>query len=327
VKILDLDLNLLAFEPYFKFETAHTQTLLGHFIKSPVFNQKVSVQSITLSDGDQMSFRFHLNTSDYIVVIFHGLGGTADSDYMHRTAVLANRLGHSVALVEHRGVGHTRGSARRPYHSGRGEDASAISEYLRQNYPNKKQIFIGFSLSGSVLLNLLTKRFGQHLPDFGIVVNAPIKLNHASARLQKGFSKFYDLRFYFMLKKMIKEQDPKMKLPLWGSTQLIDKLYTSQKSGFIDDQDYYKTCSTFDYLTHISVPTFVLTSEDDPFIVFDDYMKAQWNELTHRTFLKYGGHMGYICRQTLPVFKRRWLDHYLDQVLKKIVQIPAYTHS
>lgn len=321
MKIADLELNLKPFEPFFKFETAHTQTLLGHFIKSPVFGKKLKVHQIQLPDGDQMSVQTHIGKSQFIVVVFHGLGGTADSDYMHRTAIVADRLGHSVVLVEHRGVGKSKGFAQKPYHSGRGEDASAVSEYLRQTFPDKVQIFIGFSLSGSVLLNLLTERFGTHLPDYGIVVNAPIKLNHSSSMLQKGFSKFYDLRFYFMLKKMIKEQDSKVKLPLWGSTQLIDKLYTSQKSGFKDDQDYYKICSTYPYLKQIRVPTFVLTSEDDPFIVFKDYANAEWNEQTHRTFIKHGGHMGYVSRRKITPFDRRWLDHYINQVLHQISEL------
>lgn len=321
MNIQDIKLHLNSFVPFFKFETAHTQTLLGHFIKSPVFKKKLNQYFIKLPDDDTMSVQVHTNDSPYIVVVFHGLGGTSDSDYMQRTALVADQLGLSVALVEHRGVGYAVDKAKKPYHSGRGEDASAISTFLREKFPDKKQIFVGYSLSGSVLLNLITGRFGKHLPDYAIVVNAPIKLNKSSAMLQKGFSKFYDMRFYFMLKKMIRKQDPSLKLPMIGTTQLIDQLYTSQKSGFRDDQDYYQTCSTFPYLEKIKVPTFILTSEDDPFIVFEDYAKAKWNTNTHRTFIKYGGHMGYISKRLIGGFQRRWLDHYVDHVLREILKL------
>ena len=321
LNIYDLNLQLEKFEPFFNFETAHTQTLLGHFIKSPIFTQALSHELVELPDGDMMGVKIHHNESPYIVAIFHGLGGDSSSDYMQRTARIADSLGLSVALVEHRGVGLSEGRAVKPYHSGRGDDASNVSLFLRKKFPMKKQIFIGYSLSGSVLLNLVTGRSGDYLPDYAIVVNAPIVLSRASAMLQKGFSKLYDFRFYMLLKKIIRRKDPNLKMPLLGTTQLIDKLYTSRNSGFKNEEEYYQTCSTYPHLNKIKIPTFVLTSEDDPFITFLDYEKADWNLKTHRTFVKHGGHMGYISKKKIHFFQHRWLDHYIHQVFQQILKI------
>lgn len=322
VNLLDLHLDLPAFVPIFRLETAHSQTLLGHFIKSKNFTQTGRQMYLTLPDGDQMSLKIFENKSvnkkNKVVAVFHGLGGDHTSDYVQRTAQVAFDLGYSVVTVDHRGAGLAEGLAKKPYHSGRGEDASEVSLKLREIFPNEKQIFIGFSLSGSVVLNLVTQRYGQHLPDFAIAVNAPINLQAASDHLIRGFSRVYDVRFYFMLKRLIKKIEPDFNLPLVSNTRLIDDLFTSIKSGFVDSADYYTQCSTFKYLDRISVPTFVLTAKDDPFIAFSDYRTASWNTQTHRTFIEHGGHMGYISKHNDAKFGRRWLDGYIHKVLLAI---------
>jgi hypothetical protein len=325
LKIDTVKLDLLPFVPVLKLETAHSQTILGHVIKSKIFNEDGRQMYLLLPDGDQMSLKIYENKSannkHSIVTLFHGLAGDHTSDYIQRSARLAFDMGYSVCLVDHRGAGLAEGMAVKPYHSGRGEDAAEVSLKLREMFPQQKQIFIGFSLSGSVLLNLVTKRYGQHLPDYCVVVNAPIDLLKASSHLIKGFSRLYDIRFYHMLRKLIAKVDPKVSLPLVANSRLIDDVFTSKKSGFVDSYDYYEQCSTYKYLDQIAVPTFVLTSKDDPFIAFDDYSTARWNDLTHRTFIDHGGHMGYISKTKDKKFGHRWLDHYLYKVLTAVDQI------
>ena len=322
VNFSDLHLDLPAFVPIFSLETAHSQTLLGHLIKSENFTEHGRQMYLTLPDGDQMSLKIFENTSpnkkNKVVTVFHGLGGDHTSDYVQRTAKVAFESGYTVVTVDHRGAGLAEGLAKKPYHSGRGEDASEVSLKLRELFPALKQIFIGFSLSGSVVLNLVTQRYGQHLPDYAIAVNAPINLQAASDHLIKGFSRLYDLRFYFMLRRLVLQFEPEFVLPRVSNTRLIDDLFTSIKSGFVDAADYYAQCSTYKYLDRIAVPTFVLTAKDDPFIAFSDYKAAQWNNLTHRTFIDHGGHMGYISKHKKGPFGRRWLDGYLHKVLLTI---------
>lgn len=322
VNLSQVKLDLRPFVPILKIETAHSQTILGHVIKSREFKEHGRQMFLTLPDGDQMSLKIFTNKSanqkNTVVTVFHGLAGDHTSDYVQRTAQVAFDLGYSVVTVDHRGAGLAEGMAKKPYHSGRGEDASEVSLKLREIFPDNKQIFIGFSLSGSVVLNLVTQRYGQHLPDYAVVVNAPINLQKASDHLINGFSRVYDLRFYFMLRKLIRKTEPNIGLPIVSNTRLIDDLFTSIKSGFVDSSDYYTQCSTYKYLDRIAVPTFVLTSKDDPFIAFDDYRTASWNDKTHRTFIDHGGHMGYISKHKSGPFGRRWLDDYLYKVLLAI---------
>lgn len=315
----NIELNLRPFKPILPIWTGHSQTILGHVIPSAAleFASDFKKHILTLPDGDQLLLRYKNNNSKYTLSIYHGLGGSADADYMRRTANLGLKNGWNIVLVNHR-MANMEAKAAKSYHSGRGEDAEAILDWCRTEFPNSKQIAVGFSMSGSILLNLLVQRYGQRGPDFAVVVNAPLKLDSASDLLTKNFSKIYDLRFYLMLKKLIQQQEKDFKLPLVGRTKYIDDVYTSKKNGFKDGLDYYTQCSTWPYLDRIKTPTFVLSAEDDPFVDIEYYRTAKWPESVHVTLTKSGGHMGYIDKDKQQ--GRRWLDHYLETVFAKILE-------
>lgn len=323
--ISKIQLNLADLQPIFKFETGHSQTLLAHFLPTPIFVEEFEIQYLKFSDGDQCGLKIYENKSknkkNIVISLYHGLAGDHKSDYIQRTARVAFDLGWTVVMVDHRGAGVAEGLAKLPYHSGRGADISDVLLYLKNRFPNHVQIANGFSMSGSILLNLICGRYGQIKPDYAVVVNAPIDLKDAAESLTKGLSKLYDFRFYQKLKSDIKKNYNTV-LPITGSTHNIDDLFTSKKSGFTDKNDYYEKCSTYKYIENIQTPTFVLTAMDDPFVSFDKYKKLNWPDCVHVTYSKYGGHMGYYSKIELNHygvdFKKRWMDQYLDSVFRKI---------
>ncbi len=109
---------------------------------------------VELADGDRLALHALAGTSDTRVVLVHGLSGDADSDYMRRTALVAQRLGHHVWAVNLRNAGSGRGLARRPYHSGSVADLRAVLELSRAQDPHLRRVLVGFSLSGNLALLL-----------------------------------------------------------------------------------------------------------------------------------------------------------------------------
>lgn len=310
-------LEIEEFQPLFNFFTGHTQTVLGHIMPSNPLGFAVEKEIFNLADSDQIQLEYKQGSQPYTLSLFHGLGGDAQADYIRRSAAIAFDMGWNVILVNHRGsLPHLK--ANKTYHSGRGEDAEQVIAWARKKFPNTKQFALGFSMSGSILLNLLSYRHGYEQPDAAVVVNAPLRLDRSSELLRKGFSKIYDYRFYLILKKIILEKDPDQKLPLFGPTVQIDRLYTAPKNGFSDENDYYNKCSAWEHVGKIKTPTFVLTSMDDPFVDFTNYQTAVWNENVHLTYQKYGGHMGYYSKKNDPKYGRRWLDQYLRSVFEKL---------
>lgn len=326
-----LDLKISQLEPYFKFETGHSQTLIGHFVPTPDFVEDFEVRYVTFSDGDQSALKIYRNKNanhkNIVLSVYHGLAGDHRSDYMQRAARVAYDLGWSVVLVDHRGAGLAEGRAKLPYHSGRGDDASDILQFLKLEFPNCIQVANGYSMSGSILLNLLTRRKGTCQPDYAIVVNAPIDLQQASLGLARGMSRLYDIRFYQKLRQDLKKNH-QVEIPLNGYTYNVDDIFTSVKSGYKNKEDYYEQCSTYKYIESIQTPTFILTAQDDPFVLFERYQNLKWPSCVHVTYSKFGGHMGYFSKKNLVLngidFKKRWMDLYLYQVFQKIEENISY---
>ncbi len=318
--ISKIDLGLTELRPYWPVLTGHTQTLLGHFVPTPVFKELGETIHLQLPDGDFCGLQIFVppnGKNEKVLSLYHGLAGNHQSDYMQRSARLAYDRGWTVVWVDHRGAGIAEGMARHPYHSGRGEDASEVIGFLRKKFPQAQQIAAGFSMSGSILLNLVTGRRGVHKPDFTICVNAPINLKKASELLTNGLSKIYDIRFYRRLKKDI-QKNYGQKIPFLKQTHYVDDHFTSVRSGYLNKDDYYEKCSTYKYVQNVSVPTFILTAKDDPFIAFEDYRDLKWPDCVHVTYSNYGGHVGYYSKDRLDPFNHRWLDHYLDRVFSTI---------
>ncbi|MBV2168973.1 MAG: alpha/beta fold hydrolase [Bdellovibrio sp.] len=317
-------LELISCDAPFWADSGHGQTLWAHFLKSPELQNLGQNFEVDLPDGDRL-FCFYLQgTSPFVVSLFHGLSGDVHADYMQRTALLCQKLGHTVVLVNHRGAGQGAPFAKHPYHSGRAEDVSRVLEKLRQMFPNKKQISIGYSMSGNILLCLLGGYRGQFKPDGAITVNAPINLLNGSRLLKTGFNRLYDMRFVHRLRKTIAEKyqqgliQEKYEIPLWSTIWDMDQIYTAPASGFKDREDYYNSCSAIHYLSNIDIPTYVLTAQDDPFVSVQDYITAPFSKWAQMHIESRGGHLGYLTRRVTPLGSHRWLDYYLSEALKAL---------
>jgi len=275
---------------------------------------------IPLPDGDRLVGFIQPGDSDTVVYIFHGLAGSTDSTYMHRSSILAQSAGHTVFLVNHRGCGEGAGLAKGPYHSGRAEDLSAAIEIGRARFPKKRHVAIGFSMSGNALLLLLSGKRGHAKPDAAISVNAPIHLESASKLLNRGINRVYDIKFYRQCRRDVFAADPHRLKPLPWLTSLreLDDLYTAPAGGFTSREDYYASCSTHNLLDQIQTPTIVITAKDDPFVHAVDYIQAKLSANVRLHIEDFGGHMGYLSKEKTPLGTFRWQDYALTEALREV---------
>lgn len=279
---------------------------------------------LEVSGGDKVIAHYFEGTSDKIVYLFHGLGGYSHASYMQRSALIAQKLGHSIFMFNHRGCGEGSGLAREPYHSGRAEDLSAMIAYGRKLHPEKLHVAIGFSLSANALLLLAAGQRATILPDAAIAVNAPINLARAGELLKSGFNRVYDLSFMIDARGALRSRhlhEPNLKnlsIPLLATLTEFDDLYTAPYGGFRDREDYYKTCSAAQYLPDIKIPTVIITAQDDPFVDFEDYKNASFSKFCIPHFERHGGHMGYLSKSGAVPGTGRWLDFALETYLRAL---------
>ncbi|MCB9072231.1 MAG: alpha/beta fold hydrolase [Bdellovibrionaceae bacterium] len=321
-------MNIPPCEPPAWADSGHLQTLLGYLLPSPTFSETGATHLVPLSDGDHLHTTLFSGDSRSLVLLFHGLNGSIESNYMGRTARIIRSLGHSAVLINHRDCGAGFGLANSPYHSGRGDDVSDVIAHYRNRFPKKRILAIGFSLGANALLNLLCGLRGTALPDFAVAVNAPIDLNACSEQLTKGFNRIYDLHFVWNTRKEINAKTKSgritfdKKLGAFPYLRNIDELYTAPYSGFVSASDYYQKCSTFDHFKNIKTPTVIITAKDDPFIPWQPYLNAQHNKHIYLHMEERGGHIGYLSRplrkDRLSAFGyHRWLDDALQIILKE----------
>jgi len=302
----------------------HAQTIFGHLLPSQPLKKNGERLRIPLPDGDQLAATAYKGHSPFVVLLFHGLNGSCQSDYIIRTLRLALEQGHTVVTVNHRGCGLGQGFAKHPYHSGRGEDISEVIAFSKKRFPDKKHIAVGFSLSANALLTLVSGMRGSVLPDFAVAVNGPTDLKACSDELRRGFNRVYDLRFVYECRKEIKYKQQhnliefSENIPFFSFLRDIDEQYTAPFGGFKNADDYYTRCSTFPHLQKITTPTVILMSKDDPFIPWQPYLHAQGNPNVHLHLEETGGHMGYLTQGDAPYKYKRWLDGALDEILRTI---------
>ena len=301
-------------------DSGHTQTIFGHIIPSPMVQGPLQELTVPLSDGEKLKAYYGEGTSDWIVSIFPGLGGEINADYMQRTSILCKSLGYGFVMVNHRGVYEGITLAKNSYHSGSAQDVSDVINFMKVLKPGHKHIAIGVSVSGTIVLNLMTGRMGTTKPEAAITINGPLDLLDGSRKLSSGLNRLYDFRFVRRLNREIERKyklgmlPQKFEIPLLATVFDFDAIYTGPMSGFGTRENYYETCSPKNHLHHIDRPVIMLHAADDPFVDVKHYLEVHRKGLSPHIELHIearGGHLGYYAGESTELGTNRWLDYFL----------------
>jgi len=283
-------------------------------------DERATQHKVTLNEGDQIVLNDDRpsgwQAGDRTALLIHGLTGAHTSPYMQRIARKLNDRGVRTFRMDLRGCGAGIGLARMPYHSGRSEDAAAALNKIAELCPNSPATLIGFSLGGNIALKLLGESAAElpaHL-DRAVAVCPPVDLLACVKSLARGVNRLYDRHFVEHLRLQV---DQKRRF-IPDAPQLdvrckprgvfdFDEMYTAPVCGFGTALNYYRLCSSAQFVPEIRIPTLVLAAADDPLVprqMFDDLRLS--NEVT-LNLAPSGGHLGFIGRQNGDP-DRRWMD-------------------
>jgi predicted alpha/beta-fold hydrolase len=304
----------------------HAQTILGRYWTRHRLLDTDERCEVALPDGDRLVVfvREKKDSSLPVIYLFHGLGGSTDSDYIPRTASIFHGLGHSIVMANHRGCGPGAGVAAQPYHSGRADDLAAVIAWGRLRFQNRRHIAIGFSLSGNALLLLSGGRKSFPQPDAAIAVNAPLDLAGAAELLDTGLNRLYQWRFVQDIRADVIQRhhlgliERELDIPSKSSLKQVDDLYTAPFGGFMDRHDYYEQCSSGPHLKKIEIPTIAITAADDPFVDVAAYRRFEHSSQVQLHVERYGGHMGFLSQNVNRFGTRHWLDEALPAAVEKL---------
>jgi predicted alpha/beta-fold hydrolase len=311
------------FRPMPLLSNGHSQTLAASFWPSSLSWNATTSQfhHLPLLDRDQLVLAEDKPEGwvdgQRMIVLTHGLTGCYLSSYMVRNARSMYAQGFNIIRVNQRGCGPGVGLSKGPAHSGRSEDHRAVLEWLQQRYPSSPVTLIGFSLGGNVVLKLAGEDGSQPTGnlDSVVAVSPPIDLGAAANKICHRKNRLYNYHFTKRILNIIEANHftwPKH-VPRPGLKD-IDEHYTAPEGGFKDASDYYKACSSQQFLPSIRIPTLVIAAMDDP--VIDTNVFLQQTNLPSSVDLlltTHGGHVGFMARPQKGRKPFWWCDSVMAQ--------------
>jgi len=293
-----------SYNPSFLFKNGHFSTIYnGLWRKINDFEQKRERIDLPDSDFLDLDWSYSLTTSDKVVILLHGLEGHGQRPYIAGAAKAFNVNGFDACAVNFRGCSGETNRLFRSYHSGATEDLDAVVQHILSNKKYNEIYIKGFSLGGNMALKYLGE--GRALPKQikGVVgVSVPCDLHSSLKELLKPKNFPYSQRFKTHLLDKLK-----LKLPLFPDkiskedihnikTLLdFDNIYTSRAHGFKNAVDYYKQCSSLQFLPSIRIPSLIINAQNDSFFGPEcyPYKEAEKNPNLYLETPKYGGHVGF----------------------------------
>ena len=318
------DIMSSSFRPPWWARSPHFQTIIPVLTK--VAGLPLQRERLELEDGDFIDLDWLKAPipGKPLLVILHGLEGSADSHYIRRLLRECQKRGQAAVVHHHRGCSGEDNRLARSYHSGDTADISHSLQTLKQRYPHSPLLAVGYSLGGNVLAKYQGEFAEKSLLSRAAVVSAPLALASCAKRLEKGFSKVYQSYLIRQLqqKMLLKLERGNSQLPLNGEAiKRLNTFYdfdhqvTAPLHGFNGVDDYYQKASALPLLSKIAKPTLILHAADDPFMT-----DAVIPSLAHLpACVEYelhanGGHVGFIEGGT-PWQPRYYLEQRLLRYL------------
>jgi predicted alpha/beta-fold hydrolase len=234
--------------------------------------------------------------SDAVVVIIHGLGGSAISYYARNAARAAARAGIDSLRLNLRGADR---SGADYYHAGLTQDleAALASAELRRY---DRVLLLAYSLGGNMVLRYLAQN-----PDPRVcaaaVVCAPIDLEKSARAIDRPRGAFYRRHVLKALKEIYRHVALRKPVPLpWSDALRIDTIeqwdeqIIAPRHGFAGASDYWARTSACHVLGDIATRTLFVAAEHDPMVLIDTVRPWLHNAATLRRIVTgRGGHVGF----------------------------------
>ena len=290
----------------------HAQTLGARFLRWRMGGVELRRERLTLPDGDFLDLDWvwraggrKLDSESALVIVVHGLEGSAESGYSKELYRALGKRGIAAVGMNFRSCSGEPNLLPRMYHSGETEDLSFVLSGLRERFPGRSLGAVGVSLGGNVLLKYLGEagESGNDLMQAAAAISVPFDLSVGADFMERGFSKVYRWSLVRRLKKKVRAKATLLK----GSVDVehiletrtfreFDDASTAPLHGFRGAEDYYKRSSSAQYLDKVRVPTLLIHSLDDPFLPASAVPReaANGNSCVECQMTERGGHVGFV---------------------------------
>ena len=330
------------FKPAWWLPGPHLQTLWQSLFRHRP-QPSVQRERLDTPDGDFLDLDWHGPAHGPVVLLLHGLSGSARSPYIRGLQCALAARGWRTAALNFRGCSGQPNRTWRAYHSGETGDLHHVYHHLRRQHPAAPLAVVGFSLGGNVLLKWLGEQVDGVQPLAAVAVSAPLRLELCATRLNQGISRLYRNQLLRELKAFVRWKtaalhkaglpDEAARLEALGDLGPIrtfegyDGRVVAGLYGFRDAADYYRQSGARPFLRHITRPTLVLHASDDPFMTPEVVPTA--SELAPSVRLEVspsGGHVGFIGGRW-PWRPEYWLEQRIPAFLEQALAAAGAAQS
>ena len=209
------------------------------------------------------------------VLIVHGLEGSSESKYVIGTANKAWDARMNVVRMNVRNCGGTEHLGPTLYHSGLSADLGEVVRQLISDGINHVAL-VGFSMGGNQVLKLAGEWGSEAPPQLRAVaaISPGVDLAACADAIHLWRNRIYEWNFLRNLKRSVRRKAlayprrfPLAQLRSLRSLRAFDDQVTARHWGFTGADDYYSRASAAPLLGRIAVPTLVIHSSDDPFVI------------------------------------------------------------
>lgn len=238
-----------------------------------------------------------------LLVLFHGLEGSAQSHYANAFAQVAMDKGWAIAIPHFRGCSGEINLAPRAYHSGDYEEI----DWILRNFKNRHLgsiMAVGVSLGGNALMKWASEVGHAASKTVQAVASicSPIDLTASGNAIDSGFNKMIYARMFLKTMKPNAMQKLQQYPGLFNKEKLLaattlyefDDAFTAPLHGFKNTDDYWSKASSKPGLQAIKIPALVLNAKNDPFIPAKSLPNQ--SEVSSQVCLwqpDHGGHVGF----------------------------------
>ncbi len=258
-----------------------------------------------------------------LIILLHGWEGSSHSGYILNSANYFYQKGFSIFRFNFRDHAETHHLNEELFHGNLIEENFLAMKKILENFKERKNYLIGFSIGGNYTIRLALKFSKEKHKSINHFFSISPSINPGKATLK--MDKNFLLRNYFLkawrnsleLKEKFFPYKYNFKKYYNSKTvyELTEQIIT-EYSNFNSAKEYFDAYGIkSDFTKNLKIPLLILTSEDDPVCPVEDFYNLKENSFLKLIITKYGGHNGFIQNLKYETFYHKII---LDELIIQI---------
>jgi predicted alpha/beta-fold hydrolase len=284
----------------------HAQTVLANTLR-PTTGVTFHRLRMETPDGDFLDLDFaavdgvHLSKTTPLVLLLHGLEGSARSSYAYETYRQLAARGIRAVGLNYRSCSGEMNRTARLYHAGKTDDVDLVVNRLLEHQWGVSLGMVGFSLGANLLLKYLGEKGSNTAVSAAVAVSPPFDLGRIADTFVQGEARHYGQRFMHDLQKkalLLAQRDDNainfQRILAIQNMREFDEAFTAPLHGFRDADEYYALNSSGRFVSDIHTDTLIIRALDDPMFAHDiPHAALARNEHITSALTPHGGHVAF----------------------------------